>query len=144
MREITIRLPFLLPTRNQQDRMHYHDKRKLKDQIIREFLAAGILPGRTPMEYAEVTVWRRSTREPDVDGLYGSLKQLLDVIQPEGDLRKVGAKLQHANPGGLGLIANDSPSHLIVRPLWIKSRPSEQHTVIRIRELAAMPAEVAA
>ena len=42
MREITIRLPFLLPTRNQQDRMHFHEKRQLKDRIIREFLAAGI------------------------------------------------------------------------------------------------------
>ena len=121
--------------------MHFHQKRELKDQIIREFLAAGVLPSaaRAPMAFAEVTVWRHSTREPDVDGLYGSLKQMLDVIQPAGDLRKVGGKLQHANPGGLGIILNDGPSRLVVRPFWIKSRLSQQHTLIRIRELAEMP-----
>ncbi len=142
MREISIRLPFLLPTRNVQDRMHFHQKRALKDDIIREFLAAGVLPSaaRAPMAFAEVTVWRHSTREPDIDGLYGSLKQILDVIQPVGDLRKVGGKLRHANLGGLGIIANDSPSHLVVRPLWVKARQSEQHTMIRIREQE--PAEV--
>lgn len=142
MREIIIHLPFLLPTRNQQDRMHFHAKRNLKDQIIREFLAAGVLPGGAAMEFAEVVVWRHSTKSPDVDGLYGSIKQLVDILQPEGELRTVKGKLQHSNPGGLGIIANDSPAHIVLRPLWIKSRPADQHTVVRIRELESMESKI--
>ena len=138
MREISIRLPFLLPLENKQHRMHYHAKRDVKDQIIGEFMAAGVLPGREPMKFAEIVVWRHSTREPDVPGQYGQLKQLLDVLQPEGPLRKVKNKFQNANPGGLGIILNDSPSHIVVRPLWLKSKLSEQHTMIRIREIASI------
>ena len=142
MREISIRLPFLLPTRNQQDRMHFHEKRDLKNRIGREFLAAGILPGTTtPMAFAEVNVWRHSSREPDLDGLYGSVKQLLDILQPQGELRTVKGKLQHANPGGIGVIANDSPAHVVLRLFWVKAKPSEQHTMVHLREMAGVLAE---
>src|ERR1700690_1608261 len=106
-REVIIRLPFLLPTRNQQDRMHFHAKRELKHRIIAEFIAAGIRSSGKPMEFSEVTVWRHSTQCPDFDGNVGSLKQLLDVIQPEGKLRKIKGELKLSNPGGLGIILND-------------------------------------
>jgi len=148
MREITIRLPFLLPTRNVQDRMHFHEKRRLKDQIAGEFLAAGVRGTGVPIEFAEVTVWRHSTQCPDADGLYGSLKQILDVIQPQGEPRVVkGApygSLHIPNPGGLGLILNDDMRHIVLRPFWVKAKRGEQHTVIRIRELAAINQEAAA
>jgi hypothetical protein len=137
---ITIRLPFLLPTRNQQDRMHFHEKTELKAPILREFMTAGIRSGGAPMKYAEVTVWRHSIREPDRDGNMGSIKQLLDLLQPEGKLRKMKGALAFPNPGGMGIIMNDSPAHAVVRALWLKA-PSlaGQHTMVRIKRLDAMP-----
>lgn len=138
--EITIRLPFLLPTRNRQDRMHYHEKTDLKEQILREFMAAGIRSGGAPMRYAEVVVFRHSVREPDRDGNVGSIKQLVDLLQPEGKLRKMKGALAFTNPGGLSIITNDSPAHSVVRALWVKSPTiAEQHTLVRIRRLDAMP-----
>lgn len=143
--EIIIRLPFLLPLENEQRRLHYHQKRDVKDQIIREFIAAGIRSGGTPMKYAEIVVWRHSTQRPDDGGLWGSLKQLLDVLQPEGKLRKSKSKgYVFPNPGGLSIITNDDPSHAVVRPLWVKApNLPAQHTLVRIRRLVAiLPQEV--
>lgn len=140
--EILIRLPFLLPLENRQVRMHYHAKRDVKDLIINEFTAAGILPGAAPMEFAEITIWRCSTQRPDTGGLWGSIKQLLDVLQPQGALRKMRGKMTFTNPGGIGVIRGDDPDHAVVRPLWTKARTlTEQHTLVRIRRLDAMPAQ---
>jgi len=138
-KQITVRLPFLLPTRNEQDRMHFQEKKRLKDRIIAEFIAAGIRRGAAPMEFAEVTVWRNSARSPDYDGNVGSLKQLLDVIQPEGIMRFVNGQPKFPNPGGLGIILNDNIEHVVVRAEWVKAKPSEQYTLVRIKALDGIP-----
>jgi len=142
--EIVIRFPWLLPTQNVLDRMNPHQKRDLKDQILKEFLAAGLRPGGKPMKYAEITVWRHSVKEPDHANNLGSLKQLVDLLQPEGKLRKMKGKLAFTNPGGMSIILNDNPRHAIVRALWIKApNLTAQHTLVRIRRLEAMPAQEA-
>jgi hypothetical protein len=135
--DIVFRLPFLLPLENVQVRTHYHAKTEWKRQIALELMAAGVRRPVTPMRYVAVTVWRHSLVEPDYTGLCGSLKQLLDIMQPEGQFIPKLARPQ--NPGGLGIIESDKPSNLVVRPLWVRARTRiEQHTLVRIKELAEM------
>src|SRR5688500_3169589 len=63
----------LTPTRNAQDRMHFRAKRRMLDRIaaaIREQVppASG-----TPFASAKVEIIRCSAKEPDPDGLFGSV-----------------------------------------------------------------------
>lgn len=145
MDQIYFTLPFLLPTRNEQDRMHFHEKTKLKNRLAMEIRAAGVITPTSPLALSSVTVWRHSLVEPDTDGLFGSLKQLLDVLQPQGRLVRIKSVLQYQNPQGLGIIADDKPSRCLVQPYWIKARNRpEQKTVVVIRELIEMPERNAA
>lgn len=141
MRTIHFTLPMLLPTRNEQDRLHYHDKTRLKECLALEIRAAGVLPPPMPLDLCAVTIWRHSLVEPDTDGLFGSIKQLLDVLQPKGGIVTVQGKPRLRNPQGLGIIADDKPSRCAVDVRWIKARHrTDQKTVVVIRELAEMPA----
>ncbi len=134
--DILFTLPLLLPTRNAQDRMHFHEKKALKDRLAMEIRAAGVVIPPVPFARCAVTVWRHSLVEPDTDGLFGSLKQILDVLQPSGQMIVMKGKRQFQNPQGLGIIASDKPSCCEVRPLWIKARHrTEQKTVVAICEL---------
>ena len=145
MQIISFTIPLLLPTRNEQDRMHFHEKTKLKERLAMEIRAAGIIAPPRPFDLAAVTVWRQSLVEPDTDGLFGSLKQLLDVLQPQGGLVMIKGKTQFRNPQGLGLIADDKPSRCVVNAHWIKARHRpDQKTVVVIHELSEMPERAAA
>ena len=62
------------------------------------------------------------------------------MIQPQGKPRVVEGRVHIPNPGGLGLILNDDMRHIVLRPLWVKAKRGEQHTTIRIRELAGIEA----
>lgn len=140
MRQIHFTLPMLLPTRNEQDRMHVHVKRKLKERLALEIRAAGVVIPPRPIGLASVSVWRHSLVEPDTDGLFGSLKQLLDVLQPRGDVIMVKGQPKLRNPQGLGIIADDKPSVCEVRARWIKAQHrGDQKTVVVIQEMAEMP-----
>ena len=145
MRTIHFTLPLLLPTRNEQDRMHFHEKTKLKERLAMEIRACGFVRPINPLPLCAVTVWRHSLVEPDTDGLFGSLKQLLDVLQPQGALIAIKGKTQFRNPQGIGIIADDRPSACDVRAYWIKARHrTDQKTVVVIRELSEMPERTAA
>lgn len=140
MKEIHFVLPRLLPTRNQQDRMHFHKKRELKESLALEVRHAVREMPAQPLKIVSVTVWRHSLVEPDSDGLSGSLKQLLDVLQPQGKLVKSKGKLQLQNPQGLGIILSDKPSCCLAFARWIKARHrTEQKTVVVIKELSEIP-----
>lgn len=121
MIEITIdvRTPLL----NEWQRMHWARRRRLAKDIawrVKLRLPIGQHPDR-PLKRCSIEIERESTQAPDIDGMVGGLKPLLDALQPHS----------RRHPHGLGIIADDSPkcvTGLSVRHVAGKG----QRTTIRI------------
>ena len=127
MDPIVIRLAAPLPLLNVWERMHFTARSKFKTALAWEVLAEIGRKPATPIEVADITVWRHSIRAPDGDNLIA--KALLDVLQP--------ASKRH--PYGLGIIAGDDPAHLVLAVHHVQAATrTEQCTRIRIREAQAM------
>lgn len=112
----------LTPTRNAQDRMHYRAKRRLLDRIaatIREQVPTG---SGTPFISAKVEIIRCSAKEPDPDGLAGSVKPILDALQC--------ASKRH--PYGAYIIENDSADHIELHVRWEKASPNDGKVIVLV------------
>lgn len=125
-----LELPQKTPSNNEirgMNRFAYQGLRR--DWQLRVFTA---LKGRRPKEpltKAFLRITRGSSSELDWDNAYGGLKPLLDcLVMPS-----------KRNPDGLGLIQDDSPSHMPLPPLVIqvKAKPEDSSTVVEIFELTA-------
>lgn len=86
----------------------------------------------TPFKFCTIQIYRHGIQAPDIDNLYASAKDLLDVLQPSTKRRTFG----------LGIIADDKPSRCLptVRHVQAKKR-DDQCTVVVIRELSAVEFE---
>ncbi|WP_431860078.1 hypothetical protein [Azospirillum sp.] len=111
---------------NQLLRMHWSKRRKHQQALSWEvkILTSGKRPA-VPFARAKVRVERHSLREPDVDGMIGGFKHLLDCLLPHSD----------RHPNGLGIIADDNPRCLQLEPVsvLVKHR-ADQKTVVLIEE----------
>ncbi len=134
MREITIRLakPLKLPNRRNlgsnwkaTHAARASERRALSAEIIAQLV--GVRPEH-PFNFASIVIERVGIRAPDYDNLYASAKALLDCLQPCTDRRRYG----------VGVIAGDDPTRLKLSVEHVKAkRIVDQHTVVRIRELAS-------
>lgn len=101
----------LLPGANRLIRMHAHDYRKLRDELL--LLArAGVSPAvpaaPLPRCRLEIDLWRPKRSLLDADAKYGAVKPLLDVLQPDRSYaRTLGRNRIMDVAPGLGLIADD-------------------------------------
>lgn len=79
-----------------------------------------------PFKKACVAITRYSVGSPDADNLSGSVKYLLDVMQPQST----------RHPFGLGIIENDSADciTLTVRSERVSTR-KDQKTKVQIEEI---------
>jgi hypothetical protein len=113
----------LLDTPNRTRGQHWAVTSGYKRRVAREVWVAlgGRLPAE-PIQRCRVTVYRHSTRQPDDDNLAGSLKPLLDALQPSTDRRTYG----------LGLIADDAPGVCSMVPRWVKATRATQFTRVVI------------
>jgi hypothetical protein len=105
MTTLAFRLARPLPLWNTVMRTHHWQRAKTLRTLAGEVGWAIVeVPGQyrpsEPFTTAKITITRRSTGDPDPDGL--SLKYLLDVLQP--------ASSRH--PYGLGIIKEDTAKHL--------------------------------
>ena len=101
---IAFTLPHPTPTANTWQRMHYRKRSAYQRALSWEIhiLTRGTRPN-APICPARVTITRYSRGVlPDMDGLIGGCKALLDVLQP--------ASKRH--PAGLGIIADDNAAAL--------------------------------
>lgn len=101
----------LLPGANALIRMHAHDYRRLRDELL--LLARASLEPEvphTPIDRCRVTIdlWRPRRSLLDADAKYGAVKPLLDVLQPDrAYTRSLGGRTIRDVAGGLGLIQDD-------------------------------------
>lgn len=120
----TLKAPLLLP--NRKKNLHWSAQTQLIHALSQE-VAQVIGPGPSePIAKAHIRVFRYGIQEPDHDNIIGSLKGLLDVLQPRS----------HRHPYGLGIIAGDDPEHLTseIHHIQVKAR-AEQRTSVKIMEV---------
>lgn len=116
------------PLLNQLIRMHWRARgiyqRSISSEIAR---LVPDVPGRAPFPKARVTVIRYSVQDPDIDGLIGGLKLMIDTLLVRSERHK----------DGLGFIVDDSPDHMTLdaRPCRVPTR-KEQRTFVRIEPLS--------
>ena len=79
----------------------------------------------SPIERADLTFTRRSSRECDYTNLVSSFKLIEDLLQPNS----------RRNPGGLGIIAGDDPAHVSTRHIQEKCKRKAAGVVIVIQEV---------
>ena len=139
MREITFTLAAPLQLPNRKQNLDWRIKgamtKKARELLAWEIRAAiaGQIPA-APFEYASVKVFRHGLREPDLDNLFASAKDLLDVLQPMRDKRP-------RRPFGLGIIVDDKPSRCKFEIAHVKAKHrTDQKTVVVIGELASINA----
>ena len=121
---IVIDLPIRTVLFNEFVRMHWAKRRKYCRRLAVLIHECASRRPAVPLQRCRVTVERFSTMVPDHDGLVGSLKSLLDALQP--------CSARH--PYGLGFIADDSPA-CIGQPTTIHVPGREKRTRITIEPL---------
>lgn len=121
---IVIDLPLRTPLMNQWMRMHFRTRMRYCRAVAMQIAIHASRKPAEPLQRCRVTVERFSTQEPDRDGLFGSLKSVLDALQPQSK----------THPYGLCFIANDSSS--CIAELTPKHMPGrEKRTRITIEPL---------
>lgn len=138
--DISFRLTAPLQLPNRKPNLRWQAKgaitKKARELLAWEIMAA--LAGQIPAEtfkFSSVRIFRHCVGEgPDVDNLYASAKDILDVLQPPTARRTFG----------LGIISDDKPSRcdFVIQHVRARHRP-DQCTRVVIRMLEAMPALLA-
>ena len=107
MQPIELEIPMRTPTTNKLVRTHWAKRGRIGRQVAKELWIAMVLARiprpEKPIRRFRIEIMRESTKEPDRDGLFGSAKFILDALQPPS----------RRHPYGIGLIADDSPAHML-------------------------------
>lgn len=126
---VSFTLDGLLPLLNRQLRTHWAKRRLEQRDLAWRVVAALGASHRpaAPISPARVYIERHCTILPDVDGLYGSAKQLVDVLCMQS----------RTHPVGLGIIEDDAPQYcrLYVEAVKVRHR-NEQQTRVLIESAA--------
>lgn len=138
----------LLPGANRLIRMHAHDYRRLRDDLL--LLArAGVTPAVPATPFAacrlRIDLWRPARSLLDADAKYGAIKPLLDVLQPDRTYaRSLGGRRISDVSHGLGLIADDRDGEGdlkgCIRALHVRQHVGEPH--IRVLASPVAPEDV--
>ena len=136
---ITFALHAPFPLLNKQLRMHYRTRKNRQRQLMHEI--AEQTRGRRPVQpvpFALIRVERYSVGTPDLDGLYGGVKALLDCLTtPRATKpRTVFGKASVRNPMGLSFVVDDDPAHILLEVVHVKATRALQRTVVTIEEVA--------
>jgi len=124
MAPIVIDLPLRTPLYNQWVRMHFRSRMRYCRAVAVQIAIHASRRPDEPLQQCRITVERFSTQKPDRDGLWGSLKALLDALQPKSK----------THPYGLGFIVNDSSSCIAeLTPTHVPG--SEKRTRVTIEPL---------
>lgn len=125
MRTIAFRLAVPTILLNEWQRMHYHARARYSRALAWQVAAALTERPAQPFEQAHLVIRRHSVRAPDVDGIYGGAKPLIDALL-------VPSK---THPHGLGLIVDDSADRLTLEVHHVQALSrATQCTVVEIRE----------
>lgn len=103
--EYSFSIPYVLPSINEQQRMHWAGRARIKQRCLEYLMEARSLARKEkrawPKDLREfaLRLERWSVRDLDEDNLVASHKSLIDAMKRDG---------------GLGLILDDSPKHMLV------------------------------
>lgn len=131
---ISFTLPEPFPLLNTQQRRHYRTRGRAKVSTARQIAALlGAERPSGPFQRASVHVVRYSTGTPDLDGLYGGVKDLLDCLTTP--VQQANGKVK--NKHGLGLIVDDGPGCIRLNVEGARCKRDERRTVVTITEIVS-------
>lgn len=121
-----------LASPNAMLRTNRYVRKKMRKTLAWQVVAA-IADQRPPKPFARVTITieRHAPRLFDPDNLAGSVKNLLDILQP-------ASKKRH--PIGLGVIASDAPNALQLITNQAKCRGTEARVIVKIEPIPEVAA----
>lgn len=110
---LLIEIPMPTPSLNRLQRMHFHARKRLRDQYERICRArASSLHRARPGEHKCIRIERHAARELDHDNFVGGCKPLVDALNRAG------------------LIWDDNPKHLRVEYRQVKATGKTARTLI--------------
>ena len=131
-------LPDPFPLLNVLLRMHWR-KRKEVQQLIAEQMSRATVGQRPirPFRHARVLIERHSPGTPDLDGLYGGAKLLIDCLSTPiyASARRKGGKGQMRNPFGLSIVVDDGPDYIRLHVNPVRCATVDRKTVVLVEEL---------
>lgn len=110
----------LTPTGNEWLRTHYRKKRRVLNSIAAQLEAQIPNASGIPFASAKVEIIRRTSKEPDPDGLYGSAKPILDAMQVKSK----------RHPYGAHIIMDDSSDCIELKTSWEKASPKHGSVLV--------------
>lgn len=138
-------LPDPFPLLNQLLRMHWR-KRKDVQQLVAEQMSAATVGQRPvrPFRHSRVLIERHSPGSPDLDGLYGGAKLLIDCLSAPvyAPARRRGGKGRMRNPFGLSIVVDDGPDYIRLHVSPVRCGKFDGKTIVLVEQLT--PAEFAA
>jgi hypothetical protein len=120
-RTLVFELP-LTPTGNKWQRMHWAARKKIVEALAAEIRAQIPPASGITFDSAKVHIIRQSSVKPDKDGLFGSVKGILDALQP--------ASKRH--PYGTFVIRDDSSDCIDLKVEWEKVPPNKGKVLVMI------------
>lgn len=114
---IEIEIPYATPSLNRWQRMHFHERRRVKKEMVMIVGLAlhGRVGWRTAARKREVKITRYSARTLDVDNLVGGCKPLVDALVTAG------------------VLVDDSPEWVTVTYAQGKERRVFGRTLVEVR-----------
>lgn len=104
-----VELPFLTPTPNQWQRMHFTARKRTMQQISACIaMQCPALVG-LHLDKASIRITRFSSQEPDADAK-SFCKPILDALQPTSK----------RHPYGMGAIIDDASENVELDPCWVR------------------------
>lgn len=121
---------------NQTKRMHHQAIARYQRSLAWEIkVTAGSSIPPQPFEAARVTITRYSRGVPDMDGLAGGCKEVLDCLTTPVTTPGKNGRAHVRNPRGLGFIRDDSARYCFFQPVSCVCRVHEERTDILIEEM---------
>ena len=112
---LTIEIPMPTPSLNQIQRMHFHARKRMRDNYERIFRSAATkLDIAKPHQFRQVKIERIGARLLDEDNFVGGCKLLIDALRRAG------------------LIFDDSASFVRVSYLQTKARDRRFRTIVTV------------
>lgn len=109
----------LTPSGNEWQRMHFRARKRVMESVADQIRAQIPNASGIPFRRAKVRIIRRTSVKPDKDGLYGSVKPILDALQVKSK----------RHPYGASVIENDDDS-IELDVTWEKAPPKHGSVVV--------------
>lgn len=126
MATFSFEIPYVLPGQNQQLRMHFHQRDKIKLRCMQELMVAKSGARHRGEDFPKrltkyhLIIERHGVQEHDQDNAVAAHKMLIDAMKEQG---------------GMGLVLDDAPHQMLsITVVQMKCKKKYERTIIKLTE----------